>query len=395
MDIKNTKQVVLSKLDQCDKDEGKSKTKKPILVLINPCSGRGRSLSIYRKFVQPIFEQHGVDHEVFITQTNLRVPEYLRGLEKSTLLKYRSIALISGDGLLHEAVNALMRHPEKPILKHIPLGLVPAGSGNGLAYTLIRHTSPDVTTKEEAIKTCCEQIVKSKTCSTDLVEITFTNNDRPSIWSFLSIGWGLMANIDIESEWLRSIGELRFTIYGVIKSLTNSSQKGRLSYRVSPGFLKLNPNIEAELRDESNSSIRMYGDGEHSSNEFDDPRTVHIEDTFSCLYATNQRYISRDTEFAPRSTLNDEVIYLTYLRGRLSFCKSVQFLLAIEDGSHEKLPFVRVLPVTSFRFQPLEPSKVVIDGELIDWTVDQGPMQAKVVPKALTLAWSCEQASSS
>lgn len=30
--------------------------------------------------------------------------------------------------------------------------------------------------------------------------------------SFLSVGWGLMADIDIESERLRMIGEARFTV---------------------------------------------------------------------------------------------------------------------------------------------------------------------------------------
>lgn len=386
MDSKNIKQ-----LDQREENVNNQNSRKPILVLINPCSGRGRSLSIYKKFLVPIFSQHGVKHEVFITQSDLRLPEYLKGLEKSTLMRYESIVLVSGDGLLHEAINALISHPEKPTLKDIPLGLVPAGSGNGLAYTLLRHTFSEIVTKEEAIKLCCEQIIKNKTCSTDLVKVTFTDSERPPIWSFLSIGWGLMANIDVESDWLRSIGELRFTIYGVIKSLTNSSYKGRLSYKVAPGFLKLNPNIADELRDESNSSSQMFS--EDRVNESNDPRSIHVEDIFSCLYATNQRYISRDTQFAPKSTLNDEVIYLTYIRGRMSFCKSVRFLLAIEDGSHEKLPYVRVLPVTSFKFQPLEPSKIVIDGELIDWTVDEGPLQAEIVPKALTLAWSCEQES--
>lgn len=368
-----------------------SNDRKPVLVLINPCSGRGKSMEIYRKFVVPMFQEHQLSHEVFVTKSDLRVPEYLRSLKKSTLMDYEPIVVISGDGLLHETINALMTHPDRPKLKQIPLGIVPAGSGNGLAYTLIRQTFPSVKTKNEAIKTCCEQIIKNNRCSTDLVEITFTSKQRPTIWSFLSIGWGLMANIDIDSEWLRFIGEFRFSIYGVVKSITNLSHKGRLSYRVDPEYLKLNPSIADRLKNELNSSSQMYNeDSKVVDREFEDPRTVHIEDTFSCLYATNQRYISRDTQLAPKSTLTDKVIYLTYVRGKMSFCKSVQFLFALEDGSHDQLPFVTVVPVKSFKFQPLEPSRIVIDGELIDWTVEQGPMKAKVLPKAMTLAWTSE-----
>ena len=35
--------------------------------------------------------------------------------------------------------------------------------------------------------------------------------------SFLSVGWGLMADIDIESERLRMIGEARFTVWAVAR----------------------------------------------------------------------------------------------------------------------------------------------------------------------------------
>lgn len=35
------------------------------------------------------------------------------------------------------------------------------------------------------------------------------------MYSFLSFGWGLMSDIDIESEKLRSIGEIRFTVWAL------------------------------------------------------------------------------------------------------------------------------------------------------------------------------------
>jgi len=37
------------------------------------------------------------------------------------------------------------------------------------------------------------------------------------LYSFLSIGWGLIADIDIESERLRSIGGQRFTIWSLAR----------------------------------------------------------------------------------------------------------------------------------------------------------------------------------
>lgn len=50
----------------------------------------------------------------------------------------------------------------------------------------------------------------------DLVKV---QTEKESFFSFLSVGWGLMADIDIESERLRAIGEARFAVWGVIRAL--------------------------------------------------------------------------------------------------------------------------------------------------------------------------------
>lgn len=50
----------------------------------------------------------------------------------------------------------------------------------------------------------------------DLVKV---ETEKERFFSFLSVGWGLMADIDIESERLRAIGEARFAVWGVIRAL--------------------------------------------------------------------------------------------------------------------------------------------------------------------------------
>lgn len=67
-----------------------------------------------------------------------------------------------------------------------------------------------------AILTSTLNIVRGKKSPMDLVEITMKNSDR-TIYSFLSIGWGLLADIDIESEHLRIMGGLRFTIWSIVR----------------------------------------------------------------------------------------------------------------------------------------------------------------------------------
>jgi hypothetical protein len=76
-----------------------------------------------------------------------------------------------------------------------------------------------------------------------------------TLYSFLSIGWGLISDIDIESERLRSIGRHRFTIWSLARLagwcmkflktrvLTISkiiaglrTYRGRISYCIAPGY---------------------------------------------------------------------------------------------------------------------------------------------------------------
>lgn len=366
-----------------------------VLVLINPHSGRGKSVTIYRKKLLPFLESHNIDHEVFITQSESRVHNYLGSKSTVEIVGYKSIIVVSGDGLFHETVNALMARKDWELAMNVPIGVVPTGSGNGLAYTLLKQRHPDISSKEDAIQLCCEQINRNDTVLSDLVKITYGRDS--TIWSFLSIGWGLLSDIDIDSEWLRRLGEIRFTVYGLLRSLTSSSYRGRLSFKKAKyqagqdsdlSDKSRNSFSNSDLSAESTKNLNQLPSETPETQEHDSSEWVHIEDDFVCLYAVYQAYVSSVTNFSPKSTLTDQLIYLTYIRGKLNTCKVIEFLLAIKDGSHDKLSYVSVVPVTKFQFQPLEPGKVVVDGEVIPWNLEDGPITAEVVPKAMKILWS-------
>lgn len=63
-------------------------------------------------------------------------------------------------------------------------------------------------------------------------------------FSFLSIGWGLIADIDIESERLRSIGYPRFTIWSVHRLINLRTYFGTLSYQRCQPSKNLNATTE-------------------------------------------------------------------------------------------------------------------------------------------------------
>lgn len=69
--------------------------------------------------------------------------------------------------------------------------------------------------------------VKCKTMPMDLVRVETRNR---ILFSFLSVGWGLLADIDIESERLRAIGGQRFTVWSVARLIGLRTYKGKVSY---------------------------------------------------------------------------------------------------------------------------------------------------------------------
>ena len=70
-------------------------------------------------------------------------------------------------------------------------------------------------------------IVKCRKAPMDLVRV---ETKKQILFSFLSIGWGLIADIDIESEHLRAIGGQRFTIWSVARLIGLRTYKGKVSY---------------------------------------------------------------------------------------------------------------------------------------------------------------------
>lgn len=152
---------------------------------------------------------------------------------KDLAQKYGGILVASGDGLFFEVVNGIMERPDwRLISSMLPLGIIPCGSGNGLAKTIAHLYNEPFEPKPivHATLTC------STGCSAPMdivrVELAPAGNvsNRKELYSFLSVGWGLIADIDIESERLRALGPPRFTLWSVHRMLFMRTLKGKLSW---------------------------------------------------------------------------------------------------------------------------------------------------------------------
>ena len=139
--------------------------------------------------------------------------------------------------MVHEALNGIYQRSSsdwKDILQTVSLGVIPVGSGNGLARNVRFHLGER--TRGDGTAQAVLNAVRGRSTPIDLFHLEHrgsdsrVDEDSSHMLGFLSLGWGIIADIDIESERLRSLGELRFAIYAIKKIQERRLLKARLSY---------------------------------------------------------------------------------------------------------------------------------------------------------------------
>lgn len=71
-------------------------------------------------------------------------------------------------------------------------------------------------TKNNQILAAAHNVVSGKHSPLDLMRVKC---DKKTYYAFLSVGFGLLADIDIESESLRLLGGHRFSVWAVVRAL--------------------------------------------------------------------------------------------------------------------------------------------------------------------------------
>jgi YegS/Rv2252/BmrU family lipid kinase len=104
-----------------------------VKVIINPRSGQGRARE-QTDLINTLGRRYG-ELDIFPTKR----PGHAVELAASAAAEgYDRVAAAGGDGTVHEVVNGLVRN-DRAVL---PLGIIPIGSGNDMAYGLGIHEEP-------------------------------------------------------------------------------------------------------------------------------------------------------------------------------------------------------------------------------------------------------------
>lgn len=345
---------------------------------------------------------------------------------------------VGGDGIVYEVINGIFERPDwSEVIKSIPIGIIPCGSGNGLARSIAHHCSePYLPSPTLPLSLAA---VKTNVTTMDLVRV---ENTSQIMFSFLSVGWGLLSDIDIESERLRVLGGQRFTVWSLARLIGLRDYGGKLWYLpcdepfVQPkeclSNVGSNLDLPAEVHLETQTGRQRVdswysatsrrsayfsatgssyqsttessagGGGTETQCRYEKPNMYGPASQLPCLtsatlppswkcisgrfvmvHASYQSHLGEDCLFAPEARLNDGRIWLLIVRAGASRAQLLHFLLGLSTGAHANCTDgdspVELLAVNAFRIEPdmNERGYITVDGEHVEY----GPIQAEIFPE--------------
>ncbi|TTI92379.1 Sphingosine kinase 1 [Bagarius yarrelli] len=381
------------------------------LVLINPHSGKGQALTLFSNHVQHMLQEADITYTLQVTERQNHARELVR---EADLSQWDAVVVMSGDGLLFEVVNGLMEREDWEEAIQTPLGVLPGGSGNALAASINYYSGSQPVSGEDLLVSCGFMLCKGLVSHLDLTSVCLASNQR--LFSFLSLAWGFVADVDIESEKYRHVGAARFTMGTIVRLTSLRVYKGKLAYlpaeephshssptmssvsfnngsNSSSVYLRNSYNQNQLLHNSCNSNnaykpnwtneppVTMQGPRDSLLVPLDQPVPAHWtvvkEEDFVLVMAVYQSHLAEDLIAAPASRPDDGVIHLMYVKAGISRRALLRLFLAMEKGAHlsTNCPFVGYVKVQAFRLEPFSPTgTITVDGEVVEY----GPVQAQI-----------------
>lgn len=274
---------------------------------------------------------------------------------------------------------------------------------------------------EELLVSCGFLLCKGLVSHMDLVSVHLSSS--PRLFSFLSLAWGFVADVDIESEKYRHVGAARFTVGTLVRLASLRVYKGKLAYL--PAVIDRANGLRNGVRNgvtvhcssqasslnpaSSDFSPNTFHNSCHSNNslkvrrrEGTSPRSpvkalpgppdsllppldqpvpgnwvVVQEEDFVLVLAIYQSHLAEDLLAAPDASLDDGLIHLFYVRAGISRAALLRLFLAMEKGTHLATNCQHLVhaKVRALRLEPFSAKGIItVDGEVVEY----GPVQAEV-----------------
>ncbi|KAJ3690616.1 hypothetical protein LUZ61_019780 [Rhynchospora tenuis] len=343
---------------KCSDDNSSTNGQVPrkVLVVLNPNSGHGRSSQIFRSKVQPILQHAGFEMEVIETAEagHALALAYTIDLMKCP----NGIICVGGDGIVNEVINGLLRRKDidKAIL--VPIGIIPTGSDNSLAWTVLGIKDP---------VSAANAIVEGDLTSVDVFAVRWAEANLMH-FGLTAACFGFVSDVlELSENYRQYFGPIRYLIAGLIKFVSLPRYIFELEYLPLTGEKTKQNDASVPSREEENW-VKRKG-------EF-----IGI---LVCNHACKTVQGLNSQIVAPRSAHNDGSLDLLLVHGS-GWWRLLVFYIALQFGRHLSLAFVEYVKVKSVKVTSTGTTHkgCGIDGELI---YANGPATCSLVPHQLKL----------
>jgi hypothetical protein len=165
-------------------------------VLINPHSGKGAGDAIFERRIAPIFDFAGLRYDVTRTSHAGHAIEVGRAFEP---LRFEGVVVVGGDGTVQEFVTGLLTRPDwRTLVRRVPICSVACGTANALAVGL-RTTCPEY---------AAQLVIMHRLRPLDAILVS--NGAGLRTVALCGVGWGIAADIAVQSERTRWLGTARY-----------------------------------------------------------------------------------------------------------------------------------------------------------------------------------------
>lgn len=285
-------------------------------IIVNPISGRGRRPQADISNLRRIFTDYGIETHVVRQRMTGHATSLARGAVDQG---FDIVVAVGGDGTVNEVVCGLVN-------SKVPLGIVPAGSGNGLAREF------GIPMKMNA---ACQTIIKGRTRVVDVGKM----DDRFFLGT-AGFGYDALAVKIFEEKWGSRRGLLPYF---------HVAFAGFLEYRAHPVRLKFN-----------DRQITVF------------PLLVT---------AANTTQFGGGAVIAPRAKPDDGLLDVCIIH-QLSFLKALFHWPKLFIGGIDRLPQWEVYRTDSLEISSDFPLPIHVDGEPVP---ESTHVQVNLLPGALQI----------
>ncbi|KXJ69770.1 hypothetical protein RP20_CCG025907 [Aedes albopictus] len=371
---------------------------KNLLLFLNPYGGKQKAFALFEKYAKPLFKLAQVDINLIITQRAQQIYDIMTS-QTINLNNYDGVVCCGGDGTFAELFNGLVYRTmidlgmdinQPPYLPKpsIPIGIIPAGSTDTVAYCLNGTTD---------IKTSIIHIILGQTHGLDISSVyrnsddkggggdinpAQTNDDskgsgsdtlggsapkisnraerRPQLLKLYAsvLSYGFLGDVTLESENYRWMGPKRYDYSGAKKFFRNRGYSGDITIHMENDVIddvrvdRNNPHDGVRCME---NCQRCQDASTKSANPIDcDTQEVTVSGKFLMVNGANiSCACSRSPQgFNPYCHLGDGYLDLILVR-HTSFFNNIRLLMAMSSKTKKisDLPFVEIYRTKKFSFK--------------------------------------------